>query len=79
MGNDGGFMDIITRKEAKARGEMLTYVHMGFGSVFEEDLLLDVRMGVVVAAPCVTTEARRTTRKASAGRTFRAPTLQRRA
>ena len=42
------FADWVTETLHIACGEMLTYVHMGFGSVFEEDLLLDVRMGVVV-------------------------------
>ena len=30
------------------RGELLQYVHMGFGSVFEEELLIDVDQGVIV-------------------------------
>lgn len=31
------------------QGEELEYVHMGYGSTFERDLLLDVERGVVVA------------------------------
>lgn len=32
------------------QGKLLEYVHMGYGSAYERDLLLDVRCGVVVAA-----------------------------
>lgn len=31
------------------RGEMIEYVHAGFGSVYERDLLLDVEHGIVRA------------------------------
>jgi hypothetical protein len=31
------------------QGEMLNYVHMGYGSTYERDLLLEVEWGVVVA------------------------------
>lgn len=47
-GEEPLFADWVTETLRISRGEMLTYVHMGFGSVYEEDLLLDVRMGVVV-------------------------------
>lgn len=30
------------------QGELLEYVHMGYGSTYERDLLLEVRSGVVV-------------------------------
>jgi hypothetical protein len=30
------------------RGEMLHYVHMGFGSVYEEEILIEVEKGCVV-------------------------------
>jgi hypothetical protein len=33
-------------------GRLLRYVHMGFGSTFERDLLVDVRGGVVVGPGC---------------------------
>lgn len=36
------------------RGRRLEYVHMGFGSTYEEDLLIEVRKGVVIG-----TEVRR--------------------
>lgn len=31
------------------QGKLLKYVHMGYGSTFEQDLLLDIERGVVVA------------------------------
>lgn len=31
------------------QGELLKYVHMGYGSTYERDLLLDVQWGVVTA------------------------------
>jgi hypothetical protein len=58
------FADWVTETLRISRGEMLTYAHMGFGSVYKEDLLLDVRMGVIV-------EVENTTRQASAGTTCR--------
>ena len=30
------------------KGKMLEYVHMGYGSKYEQDLLIDVEKGVVV-------------------------------
>lgn len=42
------FADWVTETLSIGCGGMLEYVHMGFGSVFEEDLLLKVHMGVIV-------------------------------
>jgi len=30
------------------QGKLLEYIHMGYGSTYEEDLLIDIRKGVVV-------------------------------
>ncbi|MFM9847674.1 MAG: hypothetical protein ACKVP3_11000 [Hyphomicrobiaceae bacterium] len=46
-GEEPLFADWVTETLRVARGERLAYVHMGFGSVFEEDVLLN-RMGKVV-------------------------------
>ncbi|MGE0766620.1 MAG: hypothetical protein AB7L90_09165 [Hyphomicrobiaceae bacterium] len=43
------FADWVTETLRVAQGHELTYVHMGFGTVYERDLLLDVRMGVLVS------------------------------
>lgn len=32
------------------QGELLNYVHMGFGSTYERDLLLDIENGVLIKA-----------------------------
>jgi hypothetical protein len=47
-GEEPLFADWVTETLRIAGGERLAYVHMGFGSVFEEDLLLDVQKGLVV-------------------------------
>ena len=39
------------------QGEMLNYVHMGYGSTFERDLLIEVKQGVVVATHAQDNEA----------------------
>ena len=43
------FADWVTETLRISRGARLAYVHMGFGSVFDKDVLLEVRMGVVVS------------------------------
>jgi hypothetical protein len=41
------FADWVTETLRVPQGKMLSYVHMGFGSIFERDVFLNVRMGVV--------------------------------
>jgi hypothetical protein len=54
------FADWMTETLRIVCGARLANVHMGFGSVFEEDLLLDVQRGVVVGQ----------TRRDNRGRTY---------
>ena len=41
------FADWVTETLQVPQGPMLSYVHMGFGSIFERDLFLNVKMGIV--------------------------------
>jgi len=47
-GEEPLFADWVTDTLRIAVGEQLAYVHMGFGSVYEEDVLLEIRSGIVV-------------------------------
>ena len=47
-GDEPLFADWVTEELRVSQGKLLTYVHMGFGSVFEKELLLDVQLGLVV-------------------------------
>lgn len=47
------FADWFTGVLRVPRGEMLQYVHMGYGSVYEEELHVKIEAGVVVASRVV--------------------------
>jgi hypothetical protein len=49
-GDEPLFADWVTETLRIAVGRRLTYVHMGFGSVYETDRLIKIQMGVVVGS-----------------------------
>src|SRR5262249_26489102 len=52
-GQEPLFADWFTGELRIPQGERLKYVHMGFESVYEKDLFLDVKEGVVIASRLV--------------------------
>ena len=49
LGNEPLLADWVTGVLRIPRGEVLHYVHMGFGSVYEEDLLIELKNGRVIS------------------------------
>ena len=49
-GEEPLFADWVTETLRIAEGNALTYVHMGFGTVYEKDRFIKIRMGVVVGS-----------------------------